>query len=110
MNTVIWIEIDEAARWLSTRPDEVICLIQEGLLGSKRSRPADIVVRADEVERLAKAFKVRKPRSRRVAVQKSSTDQHVIQPPATVRPTARACGCVQPGLCECRSSTAARLN
>jgi hypothetical protein len=72
MNTVIWIGLDEAARWLSTGPDEVICLIQEGLLDSKRSRHAGIVVRADEVERLAEAFKGRKPRRRRVAVQKRS--------------------------------------
>jgi hypothetical protein len=73
MNSVIWIDIDEAAQGLSTRPDDVICLVQEGLLDSKRRRPADILVRADEVERLAKAFKGRNRRRRRAAVQLRST-------------------------------------
>jgi len=75
VNTFIWIDIDEAARWLSTRPDEVNCLIQEGLLVSKRSQHTGIVVRADEVECLAKAFKGRKPRRRRSAVQKRSSSR-----------------------------------
>ena len=83
MNTMIWIDLDEAARWLETRPDEVICLIQEGLLDSKRYRHAGIVVRADEVERLAKAFKGRNPRRRRVAFPKREPcfglSQHIAQ-------------------------------
>ena len=46
MNTVIWIDLDEAARLLSTGRNKVMCLIREGLLDSKRRRHAGIVVRA----------------------------------------------------------------
>jgi hypothetical protein len=72
MNTAIWIDLDEAARRLSTRPDEVNCLIQDGLLDSKRIRRAGTVVRIAEVERLAEAFKGRKPRRRKTAFQNGS--------------------------------------
>jgi hypothetical protein len=75
MNTVIWIDLEEAAQCLSIGTDELICLIQEGPLDSKFSRHAGIVVRADEGARLAKAFKVSKPRRRRVAAHKRSMVQ-----------------------------------
>ena len=67
MNTLIWIDLDEAARLLSAHPEEMICLIREGLLESKRSRHAGIVVRVDEVERLATAFEGSNQRRRRPA-------------------------------------------
>ena len=70
MNTVIWIDLDEAARLLSTGRNKVMCLIREGLLDSKRRRHAGIVVRADEVKGLAEAFNGRKPRRRRAAAQR----------------------------------------
>jgi hypothetical protein len=70
MNTVIWIDLDEAARLLSTGRDKVMCLIREGLLDSKRRRYTGIVLRADEVEGLAEAFNLRKPRRRRAVAQR----------------------------------------
>jgi hypothetical protein len=72
MNTVIWIDLDAAARLLSSRPEELICLIREGLLESKGSRHTGVVVRVDEVERLAAAFKGKKRRGRRPATQNRS--------------------------------------
>jgi hypothetical protein len=56
-----WIDIDEAALWFLVRPEELWCLIQDGLLSSRDRSRDDIVVRVDEVRRLADVFK---PRSR----------------------------------------------
>ena len=37
MTNLSWIDLDAAAGWLSTQPDEVMSLIRDGLLGSKRT-------------------------------------------------------------------------
>jgi hypothetical protein len=72
MNTAVSIDLEEAAQCLSTGSDELICLIQEWLFDSKRGRHARIVVRADEIERLAGAFKSRKAYRRRGEAQRTS--------------------------------------
>ena len=75
MNTVIGFDLEEAAQCLSTGSDELLCLIHEELLDSKFGRHAGIVFRADEAARLAKAFKVSKPRRRRVTAHNRSIVQ-----------------------------------
>jgi hypothetical protein len=64
-NNVIWIDLDDAARWLSSKPDDVMCLIREGVLGSKRRPHEDFVVRADDVTCLAELWTPKTPKRRR---------------------------------------------
>ena len=67
MTKLIWIELDVAAGWLSSNPDEVMSLIRDGTLGSKRRRHDDVVVRAGDVRCLAEIWTVRTPKRRRTA-------------------------------------------
>jgi hypothetical protein len=70
MNNLIWINLDDAAGWLSSKPDDVMCLIREGVLGSKRRRHENIVVRADDVRCLAQFWTFRKAGRRRTHFRK----------------------------------------
>ncbi len=56
MNCFAWIDLDEAARRLETRPEQVMSLVREGLLAARRRSAKHVVVRTDEVEMLAEAF------------------------------------------------------
>jgi hypothetical protein len=67
MTDLIWIDIDDAAGWLSSKPEDVMCLVREGILGSKRARHGNFVVRGDEVSCLAEFWPprmARRPRAR----------------------------------------------
>jgi hypothetical protein len=65
MTNLIWIDLDDAAGWLSTRPDDVMCLIREGVLGAKRRSNENVVVRADDVRCLAEFWTPRTPKRHR---------------------------------------------
>jgi hypothetical protein len=56
-----WIDIDEAAKLLAARPDDVLSLVRDGILGARVRGVPEIALRAAEVKRLAKAL----PRPRR---------------------------------------------
>ena len=67
MTNLIWIDIDDAAGWLSSKPEDVMCLVREGILGSKRGPHEDLVVRANDVRFLAEfwtAITPKRPRTR----------------------------------------------
>jgi hypothetical protein len=70
MSNLIWIDLDVAAGWLSSNRDDVMCLIREGSLGSKRRSRETFVVRADDVRCLAEFWTVRKPRKARTHFRK----------------------------------------
>jgi hypothetical protein len=56
-----WIDIDEAAKLLSARPDDVVSLVRDGVLGARVRGVPEIALRAAEVMSLAQAL----PRPRR---------------------------------------------
>jgi hypothetical protein len=66
MTNVTWIDLDAAAGWLSSNPDDVMSLVRDGILGSKRKSRENFVVRADDVRCLAELWMVIKPRRPRV--------------------------------------------
>jgi hypothetical protein len=74
MTTVTWIDLDVAAGWLSTKPEDVMTLVREGVLGSKRLSRDTFVVRADDVRSLARLWVPKRPRRRRAACARSTTD------------------------------------
>jgi hypothetical protein len=65
MTNLIWIDLEVAAGWLSSDPNEVMTLIRDGSLCAKRRRHANVVVRADDVRCLAEFWSVRTPPRRR---------------------------------------------
>jgi hypothetical protein len=74
MTNLIWIDLDEAAGWLSSNPDDVMSLIREGILGSKRRSRDNIVVRADDVSCLAEFWTDRRPKKRTDRSKRPSTN------------------------------------
>ena len=62
MTNLIWIDLEVAAGWLSSDPNEVMTLIRDGTLCAKRRRHANVVVRADDVRCLAEFWTVKTPR------------------------------------------------
>jgi hypothetical protein len=62
-----WIDVDEAATLLSARHDEVICLVQEGILVARRHGTRQIALWAAEVASLAAVLpQPARPRRRRL--------------------------------------------
>jgi hypothetical protein len=75
MTTVTWIDLDVAAGWLATKPDDVMTLIREGVLGSKRLTRDTFVVRAADVKSLARFWVPKRPKRRRVTRPRQTTDE-----------------------------------
>jgi len=61
MSKFCWIDLKEAAVRLATTPDDVTSLIDDGVLGARTFDGSELVVRSDEVERLANLFICNKP-------------------------------------------------
>jgi hypothetical protein len=51
-----WIDIDEAASLLGARPEEVLCLVREGILFARGRGRRELVLQAAEVKALAACF------------------------------------------------------
>jgi hypothetical protein len=51
-----WIDLDEAAVRLSSTPEEVSSLIEDGVLDARTFDGREFVVRSDDVDRLADLF------------------------------------------------------
>ena len=73
MNNLIWIDLNVAAGWLSSNPDEMMILIRDGTLGAKRRRHGNVVIRADDVRCLAEVWTARTPTKRRPQLRKTGT-------------------------------------
>ena len=73
MTNVNWIDVDAAAGWLESRPEDVINLIREGVLGSRRISRDDLVVRAVDVKTLALFWVPKRPKRRRVTGPRQTT-------------------------------------
>jgi hypothetical protein len=74
MTTVTWIDLDVAAGWLATKPDDVMTLIREGVLGSKRLTRDTFVVCAADVKSLARFWVPKRPRRSRGTRLRQTTD------------------------------------
>jgi hypothetical protein len=89
MTNVMWIDLDAAAGWLSSSPEDVMTLIREGVLGAKRISRCDLVVRGADVKTLAR-FWIRQRANRRRTRCTSQSTIAVKFPPqldTTRRPT-----------------------
>jgi len=64
MSKFCWIDLDEAAVRLSSTPEDVNSLIQDGLLGGRSFDGTELVVRSDDVDRLADLFTFKKRANR----------------------------------------------
>jgi hypothetical protein len=80
MTTVTWIDLDVAAGWLATKPDDVMTLIREGVLGSKRLTRDTFVVCAFDVESLAHFWVPKRPKRRRATRPRQTTDARKLLP------------------------------
>ena len=56
MSGFCWIDLDEAAVRLSSTPEGVSSLIEDGVLIARTFDGTEFVVRSDEVDRLAELF------------------------------------------------------
>ncbi|MFI5454889.1 MAG: hypothetical protein ACHRXM_05500 [Isosphaerales bacterium] len=61
MSKFCWIDLDEAAVRLSSTPESVKSLIDEGVLSARTFDGSELVVRSDEVANLAEMFSFNKP-------------------------------------------------
>jgi hypothetical protein len=61
MSGFCWIDLDEAAVRLSSTPGDVKSLIDDGVLGARSFDGTELVVRSDDVERLAELFSFNRP-------------------------------------------------
>jgi hypothetical protein len=91
MSSEYWISVDEAASWLSFRPEQVVCLVREGILAGRGRRTDDMVVLATDVQQLAAALSLKPDGSQtgsptRVAPCSATGRRAPPVPPAAVRP------------------------
>jgi hypothetical protein len=81
MTNVMWIDLDAAAGWLSSSPEDVMTLIREGVLGAKRISRCGFVVSTADVKTLAR-FWIRQKANRRRMRCTSQSSIAVKFPPA----------------------------
>jgi hypothetical protein len=55
-----WIDLNEAAVRLSSTPEDVTTLINDGVLRARTFDGTELVVRSDEVDQLANIFMINK--------------------------------------------------
>ncbi len=77
MKATEWIDLEQAASRLSGTTEEITCMVREGILGSLRDREGELLVNADEIERLVEVFRPAYPAPRGTQFKGLTTRDHV---------------------------------